>query len=88
LLCGVAFLYRGYLGWASGRLAATGAREEALFTLLVDPLWRAEFAVATALGDPGNLGLMNLLGVASWGAFFLASAAVALRTLRGRRTKG
>src|SRR5712691_8105888 len=48
----VMLAYRIDVAVGVSRLARSGAREEALLALLVDPLWRLEFAVARAIGDP------------------------------------
>ena len=78
---GLAFSYRVYLAHASGRMAAVGAREEALFALTIDPLWRVEVGIAKLLGNPGTLSVMNALGTLAWGSMCLASILV-VRHLR------
>ena len=76
---GLAFAYRVYLAHASGRIAAVGAREEALFALTIDPLWRVEVGIAGLLGNPGTLSMMNALGMILWGSICLGSVLVAWR---------
>ena len=96
---GVAFAYRAYLARASSRMAATGAGEEALFAITIDPLWRVELGIAKLFGNPGTLSMMNALGTVAWGSVFLLSILVANRLRAppardlpsmpgGRRTRG
>ena len=75
--------YRVYLAWAASRLAASGTTEEALFVLMVDPLWRLEFAVARLLGDNGPIAAMNALAL-FWGAIVAITTVVAARGIRSR----
>jgi hypothetical protein len=96
---GSALAYRAYLAHASTRLAATGAREEALFALTIDPFWKVELGIARLLGNAGTLGMINFLGTAIWAALFVSSILIARRVRalqpetsfgepRGRPTRG
>ena len=58
--------YRIYLAIVTTRLARSGASEEALFALTIDPLWRLELAAARAMGDAGSIHFMNALAISCW----------------------
>ena len=76
--------YRLYLVWATSRLAASGAREEALFALMIDPLWRVELALARMLGNSGSYAAMNVLGLSLWGGIAAGTSVFAARQIRSR----
>jgi hypothetical protein len=75
--------YRIYLAWAASRLASSGAREEALFVIMMDPLWKAEFTVARMFGNPSAVA-MNTIGIAAWGAIAAVTAWIVIRRLRSK----
>src|SRR5436305_2992148 len=76
--------YRVYLAWAASRLAASGAGEEALFALMVDPLWRVELPVARLLDGHGSIAAINMLAVCAWSAIAAFTGVVATRGTRSR----
>jgi hypothetical protein len=77
--------YRIDLAVAVSRLARSGASEEALLALLVDPLWRLEFALARAIGDQGSLTVMNTLGISLWALLSVVASALGIRGLKKHR---
>jgi hypothetical protein len=75
--------YRIYLAFAASRLASSGAGEEALFLLMLDPLWKGEFLIARSLGDPGSPAALNTLGISAWAVITSVTGWV---TIRGSRS--
>jgi hypothetical protein len=76
--------YRLHLAWATSRLAASGAGEEALFALMIDPLWRVELTIARMLGNSGSHTAMNTLGLSLWGGLAAGTSVFAARKIRSK----